>query len=50
MLDDQCVSKPLSVRLDVIIDPRFGLVSERAEQEDCTFIANENVRRTWDNL
>ena len=43
MLDDQCVAKPLSVGLDVLINPRFGLGSERAEEEDRAFVANENI-------
>jgi hypothetical protein len=50
MLDDQGVPEPLSVRLDVIINPLFASGSERAEQENCAFIANENVRCTLDNL
>jgi hypothetical protein len=50
MLDDQGVSKPQSVRLDVLINPLFALGSESAEQEDCAFIANENVRNIRNKL
>jgi hypothetical protein len=50
MLYDQHVPKPLSVRLDVLINPRFASGSERAEQENRAVVANENVRRTRDNL
>jgi hypothetical protein len=49
MLDDQCVPKPQGVRLDVLINPLFASGSERAEQENRAFVANENVRRTRDN-
>jgi len=34
----------------VIINPHFASGSERAEQEDCAFIANQNVRSIQDNL
>jgi hypothetical protein len=50
MLDNQGAPKPQCVRLDVLINPLFASGSERTEQEDCTFIANENVRSIPDNL
>jgi hypothetical protein len=50
MLNDQGASKPQGVRLDVLINPLFGLGSERAEQENCAFIVNENVRSDRDNV
>src|SRR5438876_6057599 len=50
MLDDQGAPKPLSVRLDVLLDPLFASGSERAEQENCALIANQYVRGIWDNL
>jgi hypothetical protein len=43
VLDDQGASKPLSVRLDVLLNPLFASGSERAEQENCALIANQNV-------
>src|SRR5207244_5987894 len=48
--DDQRAPKPLSVRLDVLLDPLFASGSERAEQENCALIANQNVRGIRDNL
>jgi hypothetical protein len=50
MLDDQGVAKPLGLGLDVLINPRFGLGSERAKQENGAFIANQNVRGIRDYL
>jgi hypothetical protein len=50
MLYDQGASKPQRVRLDVLINPFFGLGSQRAEQENGAFIVNENVRGDRDNL
>jgi len=50
MFDDQATPKPRSVRLDALINPLFASGSERAEQEDRAFIANENVRSIRDNL
>ena len=44
VLDDQGAPKPQSVRLDVLLDPLFASGSERAEQENCALIANQNVR------
>jgi hypothetical protein len=44
MLDDQHVSEPLSVPAYVLINPLFASGSKRAEQENCAFITNENVR------
>jgi hypothetical protein len=49
VLDDQHVAKPLSVRAYVLINPFFALGSERAEEENCAFILNENVRSNRDN-
>jgi hypothetical protein len=49
MLDDQNTPKPLSVRLNVIINPLFASGSERAEQEKCAFVMDENVRSDRDN-
>ena len=49
MLDDQGVSKPQSVWLDVIINPLFASGGEGTEQENCTFIANEKVRSIRSN-
>jgi hypothetical protein len=49
VLDDQHVAKPLSVRAYVLINPFFALGSERAEQENCALILNENVRSNRDN-
>jgi hypothetical protein len=49
MLDDQGAPKPQGVRLDVLMNPFFGSGSERAEQENCAFIVNENVRSARDN-
>jgi len=39
-----------SVRLDVLLEPLFASGSERAEQENCALIANQNVRGIRDNL
>src|SRR5438552_2451103 len=50
VLDDQGAAKPQSVRLDVLLDPLFASGSERAEQENCALIANQNVRGIWNNL
>src|SRR5438093_11787128 len=50
MLDDQGAPKPLSVRLDMLLDPLFASGSERAEEENCALIANQNVRGTRNNL
>src|SRR6266566_2657390 len=50
MLDDQGAPKPQSVRLDMLLDPLFASGSERAEQENCALIANQNVRGTRNNL
>src|SRR5438876_11935421 len=50
ILDDQGAPKPLSVRLDVLLNPQFASGSERAEQENCALIANQNVRGIRDNL
>jgi len=44
VLDDQGAPKPLSVRLDVLLDPLFASGSERAEEENCALIANQYVR------
>src|SRR6266568_1408736 len=49
-VDDQGAPKPLSVRLDVLLDPLFASGSERAEQENRALIANQDVRGTRDNL
>jgi len=43
MDNDQRVPEPQCVRLDVFIKPLFASGSERAEQENGTFIANQNV-------
>src|SRR5207245_9923485 len=37
-------------RLVMILDPLFASGSERAEQENCALIANQNVRGTRNNL
>src|SRR6266550_910148 len=50
VLDDQGAPKPQSVRLDVLLNPLFASGSERAEQEHCALIANQNVRGIRDNL
>src|SRR6266566_7014247 len=50
VFDDQGAPKPLSVRLDVLLDPLFASGSERAEQENCALIANQYVRGIRDNL
>ena len=50
VLDDQGAPKPQSVRLDVLLDPLFASGSERAEEENCALIANQNVRGIRDNL
>src|SRR6266568_1064359 len=49
-VDDQGAPKPLSVRLDVLLDPLFASGSERAEQENRALIANQNVRGIRDKL
>ena len=45
MLYDQHVPKPLSVRLDVMINPLFASGSERAEQEDCALLLSSNTHQ-----
>src|SRR5438552_17091803 len=50
ILDDQGAPKPQSVRLDMLLNPLFATGSERADQENCALIANQNVRGIRDNL
>jgi hypothetical protein len=50
VLDDQGAAKPLSVRLDMLLNPLFASGRERAEQENCALIANQDVRGIRDNL
>jgi hypothetical protein len=44
MLDNKCRAEPLSVILDVFLDPLFRSRSKRVEQENSSFVVNENVR------
>jgi hypothetical protein len=50
MLNDQGAPKPLSVRLDVLINPFFAFEGKRAEKENGAFVMDENVRSDRDNL
>jgi hypothetical protein len=43
MVDDQRMTEPECAGLHVILDPFFALGTERAEQENCAFVTNENV-------
>jgi hypothetical protein len=44
-LGDQCGAEPLSVVLDVVVYPFLRSRCERVEQEDGSFVGDENVRR-----
>src|SRR5207244_8707655 len=50
VLDDQGAPTRQSVRLHVLLDPLFASGSERAEQENCALIANQNVRGIRNNV
>ncbi len=43
MLDDQRGAEPLSVWLNVLIDPFLRSRSKRVEQENSSFVGHENV-------
>ncbi len=44
MFDDKCVPEPLSIVLDMLVDPFLSLKSQGTECVQCPDVVDENVR------